>query len=77
MATISQKALDEFNLLYQKEYGIELSPDKLIQEAQRVLLLMKTVYRPIPKPITSLDTAAPVQDNIAELNKPIGITTQG
>ena len=46
---LSQKALDEFKEIYKGEFGKELSNEKALELATRLITLMKVIYRPIPK----------------------------
>ncbi len=46
---LSQKALDEFKEIYKSEFGEELSNEKTLELATRLMTLMKVIYRPIPK----------------------------
>lgn len=41
---VSETGLLKFKVLYQKEYGIELSQKELIEKANRLLNLYKSVY---------------------------------
>lgn len=41
---VSESGLTKFKLLYQKEYGVELSRKELIEKANRLLNLYKAVY---------------------------------
>jgi hypothetical protein len=46
---ISEKALKEYKTIYKKEYGIDLSDKEALEQATRLLNLMKIIYRPISK----------------------------
>ena len=41
---VSETGLAKFKVLYQKEYGIELNQKELIEKANRLLNLYKSVY---------------------------------
>ncbi|HWY80274.1 MAG TPA: hypothetical protein VNW29_08000 [Candidatus Sulfotelmatobacter sp.] len=46
---LSQKALDEFKQIYLDESKVALSDQEAQEKAEKLLLLMKTIYRQIPK----------------------------
>ncbi len=46
---VTQEALEEFKRLYKQEYGIELDDRAALYKAQKLLVLIKAVYKPIPK----------------------------
>ncbi len=57
---IDDKALEEFQKLYEEQFGERLSKDDAFQQAHKLLQLVKLVYKPIPKnnqeaPIVKID----------------------
>lgn len=44
---VSTQALNEFKQIYKEEYGIELDNQTALEKAERLLMLMRAVYRPI------------------------------
>jgi hypothetical protein len=46
---ISKQALEEFKSIWRKQFNEEISDDKAIESATRLLTLMKIVYRPVKK----------------------------
>jgi len=54
---LSKKAIEEFNEIYKKEFGEEISDQEAYEEASNLIKLFKIIYRPIPK------------DKIKEFNK--------
>lgn len=44
---VSTQALNEFKQIYKEEYGIELDNQTALDKAERLLMLMRAVYRPI------------------------------
>ncbi len=44
---VSTQALNEFKQIYKEEYGIELDSQTALEKAERLLMLMRAVYRPI------------------------------
>lgn len=46
---IDDKALNEFQKLYEEQFGERLSKDDAFQKAHKLLQLVKLVYKPIPK----------------------------
>ena len=45
---LSQKALDEFKEIHKAEFSEEISDEKTLELATRLITLMKVIYRPIP-----------------------------
>ena len=41
--------LEKFKNIYKQEFGIELTDQEAEEEGMKVLILMKAIYRPIPK----------------------------
>lgn len=46
---LSKEAIEEFKINYCLEFGEEISDQKAMELATKVLLLVKAVYRPIPE----------------------------
>ncbi len=46
---LSKEAIDEFKKLYKEQYGEELNDFVASEAANRLIRMMDTVYRPIPK----------------------------
>ena len=46
---VSDEELEEFRRTYKKEYGEKLSVDEAREMAQRLLVLMDLLIRPLPK----------------------------
>lgn len=46
---ISEKSLKEYKAIYKKEYGIDLPNEEALEQATKLLNLMKIIYRPISK----------------------------
>ena len=46
---ISKEALEEFKTIWKKEFGEEISDEKALDKATRLLNLFKAVYKPITK----------------------------
>lgn len=46
---ISEKALKEYKAIYKKEYGVDLPDEEALEQATKLLNLMKIIYRPISK----------------------------
>ena len=46
---VSPEALEEFKVIYQKEFGIALTDAEALDKAIPLLNLMNAVYRPITK----------------------------
>ena len=46
---ISQKALEEYKKIYQKQYGKTISDADALEQATKLLNLMKIVYKPMTK----------------------------
>ncbi|MFA5232523.1 MAG: hypothetical protein WC410_02560 [Candidatus Paceibacterota bacterium] len=46
---ISEKALKEYKAIYKKEYGVDLSDEEALEQATKLLNLMKIIYKPISK----------------------------
>lgn len=46
---VSTKALQEFKQIYKDEYGTDLDDQIALDKAERFLMLMRAIYRPIPK----------------------------
>jgi len=49
MKIISEKALKEYKAIYKKEYGVDLPDEEALEQATKLLNLMKIIYRPISK----------------------------
>lgn len=45
---LSKKALKEFLEIYFQEYGIKLDEKEAQDKAYRLLVLVKTIYKPFP-----------------------------
>ncbi|KKU04269.1 MAG: hypothetical protein UY39_C0019G0008 [Candidatus Kaiserbacteria bacterium GW2011_GWC2_49_12] len=46
---ISQKALDEFKTIWQKEFGQDIPDDVATEEAINLLTMFNAIYRPLKK----------------------------
>lgn len=46
---LSEKAVKEYQELYKREFGVELSNEKAREEAEKLIRLFQVIYRPIPK----------------------------
>ncbi|MDP3697933.1 MAG: hypothetical protein Q8R55_08100 [Candidatus Taylorbacteria bacterium] len=46
---ISKEALEEFKVIYKKEYNEDISDEKALDLATNLLNIMNVVYRPIKK----------------------------
>jgi hypothetical protein len=46
---VSTQALNEFKQIYKEEYGVELDNQTALDKAERLLMLMSAVYRPIKR----------------------------
>lgn len=46
---VSTKALQEFKQIYKDEYGTDLDDQTALDKAERFLMLMRAIYRPIPR----------------------------
>lgn len=44
---VTTQALIEFKQLYKDEYGVDLENQVALEKAERLLMLVKAVYRPI------------------------------
>jgi len=47
---IPQKTLDEYKRIYKEKTGEDLSDQEALEQATKLITLVKAVYRPIPKP---------------------------
>lgn len=45
MTTLPKEAIEEFKVLYKKEYGLELSDEEASRQANKLVDLYKAVYR--------------------------------
>jgi hypothetical protein len=52
---LSQKAIEEFKEIYQREFGKKLSDLEAQELAENLISLFKIIYRPIPKGKSQLD----------------------
>jgi hypothetical protein len=52
---LSQKAVEEFKEIYQKEFGKKLSDSEAQELAENLISLFKIIYRPIPGQKSQLD----------------------
>ena len=41
--------LEKFKNIYRREFGIELTDQEAQEEGTKILILMKAIYKPIPK----------------------------
>lgn len=46
---VSDNALAEYKAIYKKQFGEDLSDQEALEQATKLLTLMKAVYRPIKK----------------------------
>lgn len=46
---ISKKQLEDFKIIYKKEFNIDLSDEVALDKATEFLELMKVVYKPMSK----------------------------
>ena len=46
---ISKEALDEFKMIWKKEFGTDISDEEALKRATNLLNLFKAVYKPIKK----------------------------
>ena len=46
---ISEKALEEFKRIWREQFNEEVSDEKAIESATKLLTLMNAVYRPVKK----------------------------
>ena len=46
---ITKEELEEFKKLYKLEYGIHLDDRTALYKAEKLMVLIKAVYKPIPK----------------------------
>lgn len=46
---LSQKAIDEYKVIYKNKFGKEISDSEALEQGTRLLNLFKAVYKPIPK----------------------------
>lgn len=46
---LSKEAINEFKQIYKEEYKVELPDINAMEEATKLLMLMKTIYKPIPE----------------------------
>lgn len=46
---ISHQALDDFKMIWKKEFGQDISDEKALEEGTALITLMKAVYRPVKK----------------------------
>lgn len=49
MSAVNQDELQEFKKLYKQEYGIELNDKIALFKAEKLLALIRAVYKPIRK----------------------------
>ncbi len=49
MNMLSKKALVEFREIWKKEIGTELSDEKTLEEAMKLIKIVKLIYKPILK----------------------------
>lgn len=46
---LSKKAVLEYQQIYKKEYGEEITYQEALKQATRLLMLFKAIYRPIKR----------------------------
>lgn len=46
---LSRKAVEEYQMIYKKTFGEEISYDQALEQGIRLLRLMKMIYSPIKK----------------------------
>ncbi len=46
---ISKKALEEYKVIYKKEFGKDISDQEALEQAVNLLNLMNIIYKPIKK----------------------------
>ena len=49
MMKLSQKAIDEFKVIYFKKFGVDLTDEQANELGVELLEFFKLIYRPIPK----------------------------
>lgn len=49
MNTLSQKAITDYQAIFKKVHGKEISHEEAQRQGLRLLRLLQLVYRPIPK----------------------------
>lgn len=50
---INDKELERFQTIYGEQFGEKLSKQEAFEKAQKLLQLVKLVYKPIPKKVVS------------------------
>ena len=46
---VTQQGLQEFKQIFKEKFGIELSDQEVLDKAERFLMMIKVIYRQIPK----------------------------
>ncbi len=46
---LSKKAITEYQAIYKKEFGVELSDQQAQEQGMKVLRFFRLIYQPIPK----------------------------
>jgi hypothetical protein len=45
---LTEDQIAEFQLIWEKQFGVEISKKDALESATKLLVLMKAVYQPIP-----------------------------
>ena len=46
---LSKKAIEEYQAIHKKEFGVEISEQEAQEQGMKLLRLFKLIYQPIPK----------------------------
>lgn len=46
--SLSKQAIDKFKAIYKEEFGEEISYEEARHKAERLINLLRVIYRPIP-----------------------------
>lgn len=67
---LTNEAIEEFKQLWKQEYGREIDDEKAGKIANKLLVMMKAIYKPIPsKSKTELDDLLKQQNKYGKDNK--------
>lgn len=67
---LTSEAIEEFKQLWKQEYGREIDDEKAGEIANKLLVMMKAIYKPIPsKSKTELDELLKQQNKYGKDNK--------
>jgi hypothetical protein len=49
MKMLSKQAIEEYKQIYKEEFGKEITDKEALEQGERLLQVMKIIYKPIPK----------------------------